>query len=66
MNGAMIEYSIRAFGVLAVFLIIAYFLFRHIESVKSQEGLPADTQNYGRVLYHYFGKFLFKKSDKNK
>ena len=54
MTGPMIEFAFRAMIFMAVFLVAAYFLFRHIERIKAQHGTPEDSDNYLAIIKHYF------------
>lgn len=54
MSGPMIEFAFRAMIFLAIFLIAAYFLFRHIEKVKMKYGSIEESDNYLAILKHYF------------
>ena len=39
---------------MAVFLLLAYYLFRHIEKIRKTHGIPKDSSNYMLVLKHFF------------
>ena len=54
MSGPMIEFALRAMFFLGIFLVLAYFLFRHIEKIKIKHGTPEDSDNYLAILKHYF------------
>jgi hypothetical protein len=56
MSVSLFEFSIRASLFIMVFLIIAYFLFRHIERIKKIYGEPDDKHNYIAILKHFFFK----------
>lgn len=54
----ILEFSLRAAIFMAVFLLLGYFLFRHIERIRIVHGEPEDKDNYMAILKHYFLKKL--------
>ena len=52
----LIDFSLRMAIFMGIFLLVSYFLFRHIERVRALYGEPEDKHNYMIVLKHYFFK----------
>ncbi len=50
----LVEFSIRSAVFMAVFLMVGYFLFQHIERIKHLHGEPENKDNYISVLKHFF------------
>ncbi len=50
----IVEFSVRATIFMALFLLVGYFMFRHIERIRFLHGEPKDKENYIAVLKHYF------------
>lgn len=59
----IVEFSMRATLFMAVFLVIVYFMFRHIERIKNLHGEPKNKENYIAVLKYFFVKKSNKSSD---
>jgi branched-subunit amino acid transport protein AzlD len=51
---SMTEFTLRAAIFMAVFLLLAYYLFKHIEKIRKAHGMPKETGNYMLVLKHFF------------
>lgn len=51
-----VTFFIRTIAFLLFFLIGAYFLFKHIEKIKKEKGVPDQTKNAFDILKHYFTK----------
>lgn len=51
---AMTEFIVRSTLFMAVFLLIAFYLFKHIDKIKKLHGTPDNNANTMAILKHFF------------